>query len=90
MFKDRSESFFLKAKKLLIILIEKVKVQSSVVTKTLKIALLNMFKDERSKLKSFLLQVKMNICFNKQQFKSNADKMLYIMTYLKNHTAKWF
>ena len=36
-----------------------------VITKTLKIASLNLFKSERSRLKPFLLQVEMNIHFNK-------------------------
>ena len=62
----------------------------SVVTKTLKIALLNLFKSERSRLKPFLLQVEMNIHFDESQFKTDADKMLYITTYLRNYTAKWF
>ena len=37
----------------------------SVIIKTLKIALPDLFKGERSRLKPFLLQVEMNICFNK-------------------------
>ena len=61
---------------------------SSVIIKTLKIALLNVFKGERSKLKPFLLQIKINICFNKLQFKTDADKMLYTVTYLRNYTVK--
>ena len=55
---------------------------SPVVIKTLKIALPNLFKSERSRLKSFLLQVEMNIYFNEPQFKTDADKMLYTTTYL--------
>ena len=60
------------------------------IMKTFKIAPLNLFKGERSKLKTFLLQVKMNIHFNEPQFKSEADKMLYTATYLQDHTVKWF
>ena len=62
----------------------------SVITKTLKIVLSNLFKSERSRLKPFLLQVKINIYFNEFQFKINADKMLYTATYLRNYTVKWF
>ena len=62
----------------------------SVVIKTLKIALLNLFKRERSHLKPFLLQVEMNIHFNKPQFKMNINKVLYTATYLRNYAAKWF
>ena len=62
----------------------------SVIIKTLKIALINLFKSERSRLKSFLLQIKMNICFNKSQFKTDADKVLYTATYLRDYAAKWF
>ena len=63
-------------------------VTASVITKTLKIASLNLFKGKRSKLKPFLLQVKMNICFNKLQFKIDTDKVLYAATYLQDYTAK--
>ena len=60
----------------------------SVVTKILKIALFNLFKSERGRLKSFLLQIEMNIQFNEPQFKLNADKVLYTIIYLQDHTAK--
>ena len=60
----------------------------SVIIKTLKIALLNLFKRERSHLKSFLLQVEMNIHFNEFQFKMNADKVLYTAIYLKDYAVK--
>ena len=67
---------------------EILKTVSSVIIKTLKIALSNLFKSERSRLKSFLLQVKMNICFNELQFKIDADKVLYTAIYLRDYTAK--
>ena len=67
---------------------KELKAVSSVIIKTLKIALLNLFKSKRSRLKSFLLQVKMNIHFNKLQVKTDADKMLYIVTYLRNYAVK--
>ena len=65
-------------------------VTDSVIIKILKIALLNLFKSERSRLKPFLLQVEMNIQFNKLQFKLNINKVLYTVTYLRNYAAKWF
>ena len=67
---------------------EVLKTVRSVIIKILKIALLNLLKGERSRLKSFLLQVKMKICFNKLQFKIDADKVLYTVTYLRDYTAK--
>ena len=61
---------------------------SSVIIKILKIALPDLFKSERSRLKPFLLQIKMNIHFNKLQFKTDTDKMLYTATYLQNYAVK--
>ena len=61
---------------------------SSVIIKTLKIVPLNLFKKERSKLKPFLLQIKMNVHFNKLQFKTDTDKVLYAATYLRDHAVK--
>ncbi len=66
------------------------KLSTSVVVKTLKIALSDLFRGERSKLKTFLLQIKMNICFNESQFKLNTDKVMYTAIYLKDYTVKWF
>ena len=60
----------------------------SVIIKILKIVLVNLFKSERSRLKPFLLQIEMNICFNKSQFKTDADKILYITTYLRDYAIK--
>ena len=61
---------------------------TSVIIKIFKIALLNIFKSEISKLKLFLLQVEMNVHFNKSQFKSDTDKVLYTATYLRDYTVK--
>ena len=88
MFKNQSESSFLRQREELKTVVKKA--ASSVVIKTLKIVLSDLFRGERSKLKTFLLQIKMNIHFNKLQFKLNTDKMLYTATYLRNHTVKWF
>ena len=88
MFKEQFKSFSFKQREELKTVIKKV--IASVVIKTLKIMLLDLFRGERSNLKPFLLQIKMNIHFNELQFKMNADKVLYITTYLKNYTAKWF
>ena len=86
MFKDQSESFFLRQRKGLRTVMKEA--ASSVIIKTLKIALSDLFKKERSKLKTFLLQFKMNIHFNELQFKLDADKMLYTAMYLRNYTVK--
>ena len=69
---------------------EVLKTAGSVVIKTLKIALLNLFKREKSHLKPFLLQVEMNIYFNEPQFKIDTDKVLYTAIYLRDYAAKWF
>ena len=61
-----------------------------VIIKTLKIAPSNIFKSKRGKLKLFLLQIKINVHFNKLQFKSNTDKILYTATYLRDYTIKCF
>ena len=60
----------------------------SVITKTLKIVLPDLFREEKSKLKTFLLQIEMNIYFNELQFKLNINKILYTVTYLRDHTVK--
>ena len=90
MSKDQSESSSFKKREKIKTVREVLEVADSVVTKTFKIALSNLFKRERSKLKPFLLQVEMNIQFNESQFKSKADKVLYITIYLQDHTVKWF
>ena len=64
------------------------KTVDSVVTKIFKIALSDVFKEKRSKLKSFLLQIKMNIYFNELQFKINTDKVLYTVIYLRDYDVK--
>ena len=78
---DQSESSSFKKREKIKTVQEVPEAVSSVVIKTLKIALLNLFKSERSRLKSFLLQIEMNICFNKLQFEMNADKVLYTAIY---------
>ena len=88
MLKNKSESSSFKKRKVLQTLSEIKKVAASGITKTLKIALSNVFKDEREKLKPFLLQIEINVHFNKLQFKTEADKVLYATTYLRDYTAK--
>ena len=88
MSKDRLEFSSFKKRERMKTVQEVLEVVSSVIIKIFKIALLNLFKSERSRLKSFLLQVKINICFNELQFKMNTDKILYAVTYLQNYTAK--
>ena len=58
------------------------------IIKILKIVLLNLFKGERSRLKPFLLQIKMNIYFNELQFKTDINKVLYAVTYLQDYAVK--
>ena len=82
MFKDWSESSSFKKREKLRTVPEMSEVETPVVTKILKIALSDLFKGERSRFKPFLLQVEMNICFNKLQFKTDTDKVLYTVTYL--------
>ena len=90
MLKDQSKSSSSKQRERMKTVREVLRAVSSVVIKTLKIALSNLFKKERSCLKPFLLQVEMNNQFNKPQFKTEADKILYTAIYLKDYTAKWF
>ena len=59
-----------------------------VVIKILKIVLSDLFRGERSKVKTFLLQVEMNIHLNESQFKLDTDKVLYTVTYLRDYAAK--
>ena len=59
-----------------------------VITKTFKIALLNVFKEVKRKLEPFLFQIKMNVYFNKPQFKNNTNKVLYTAIYLKDNAVK--
>ena len=88
MFKNQSEFSFLKQREELKTVVKRV--TSLMITKTLKIVLSDLFKRERSKLKTFLLQIKMNIHFNELQFKSDINKVLYAVIYLRDYTAKWF
>ena len=59
-----------------------------IVIKTLKIVHLNVFKRERKRLKAFLLQININIRFNKTQFKLEINKILYTATYLRDNIIK--
>ena len=58
------------------------------IIKTFKIAHFNVFKRKREKLKVFLLQININIRFNKAQFKLKVNKILYTVTYLRDNTVK--
>ena len=59
-----------------------------IIIKILKIASLDVFKSERDKLKPFLLQIEINVQFNKSQFKSDTNKMLYTVIYLRDNAVK--
>ena len=82
MSEDQFKSFSFKKQEKIKTVREVLEIINPVITKILKIALLNLFKSERNRLKPFLLQVKMNICFNKLQFKTDANKVLYTTIYL--------
>jgi len=50
----------------------------------LKVPTLNAFTDEREKLRAFLIKLKLYIEFNQAKFRSEIDKGLFTVSYLKN------
>jgi len=50
----------------------------------LKISTLNAFTDEREKLQAFLIKLELYIEFNQVKFRSEMDKGLFTVSYLKN------
>jgi len=50
----------------------------------LKISALNVFTDEREKLQAFLIKLKLYIEFNQVKFRSEMNKGLFTVLYLKN------
>jgi len=50
----------------------------------LKVLTLNAFTDERGKLQAFLVKLKLYIEFNQAKFRSEMDKGLFTVSYLKN------
>jgi len=55
----------------------------------LKVLTLNAFTDEREKLWAFLIKLKLYIEFNQAKFRSEMDKGLFTVSYLKNAAFDW-
>ncbi len=55
----------------------------------LKILTLNAFTDEREKLWAFLIKLKLYIEFNQVKFRSEMNKGLFTVLYLKNAAFDW-
>jgi len=49
-----------------------------------KVSALNVFTDEQEKLRAFLIKLKLYIEFNQIKFKSEMNKDLFTILYLKN------
>jgi len=54
-----------------------------------KISALNAFTDERGKLQAFLIKLKLYIEFNQTKFRSEMNKGLFTVSYLKNAAFNW-
>jgi len=54
-----------------------------------KILALNAFTDKRGKLQAFLVKLKLYIKFNQVKFRSEMDKGLFTVSYLKNAAFNW-
>jgi len=50
----------------------------------LKVPALNAFTDERGKLRAFLAKLELYIGFNQAKFRSEMNKGLFTISYLKN------
>ena len=50
----------------------------------LKVSALNVFTDEREKLRAFLIKLKLYIEFNQAKFRSEINKGLFTVSYLKD------
>jgi len=55
----------------------------------LKVSALNVFTDKREKLWAFLIKLKLYIEFNQTKFRSEMNKGLFIVSYLKNAAFNW-
>jgi hypothetical protein len=55
----------------------------------LKVSALNAFTDEREKLWAFLIKLKLYIEFNQAKFRSEMNKGLFTVSYLKNAAFDW-
>ncbi len=50
----------------------------------LKVSALNVFTDEKKKLQAFLIKLELYIEFNQAKFRSEMNKGLFTVLYLKN------
>jgi len=55
----------------------------------LKVPALNAFTDERGKLRAFLAKLELYIGFNQAKFRSEMNKGLFTISYLKNAAFNW-
>jgi len=55
----------------------------------LKVSTLNVFTGEREKLQAFLAKLELYIEFNQAKFRSEMDKGLFTISYLKNAAFDW-
>ena len=55
----------------------------------LKISASDAFTDEREKLQAFLIKLKLYIEFNQAKFRSEMNKDLFTVLYLKNAAFDW-
>jgi len=55
----------------------------------LKVSALNAFTDEREKLQAFLIKLELYIEFNQTKFRSEMNKDLFTVLYLKNAAFNW-
>ncbi len=55
----------------------------------LKISASNAFTDEREKLQAFLIKLELYIEFNQTKFRSEINKDLFTVLYLKNAAFDW-
>ncbi len=55
----------------------------------LKVSALNAFTDEREKLWAFLIKLELYIEFNQAKFRSEMNKGLFTVSYLKNAAFNW-
>jgi len=55
----------------------------------LKVSALNVFTDEQGKLQAFLIKLELYIEFNQAKFRSEMNKALFTVLYLKNAAFNW-
>ena len=63
---------------------------STIQINKIKILISNLFHDEKDKLNSFLLQVKLYIRRYRNEFREIENQILFAFIYLKDDAFKWF